>query len=91
MTFHEHEVSSFLTMLEKRQADIRAFPGCLYLEIVQDVRYSNIIFSHSQWESEAALNAYRHSNFFKQTWAMTKPRFAAPAQAWTVRRLHELL
>lgn len=91
MTFHEHEVTDFLSMLAPRQAAIRAFPGCLYLEVVQDIRYPNIIFSHSHWEDEAALNTYRHSAFFKKTWSMTKPRFAAPAQAWTVRRLHELL
>lgn len=90
MTFHEHEVIPFLEMLEGRQQKIRTFPGCLYLEVVQDVRYPNIIFSHSHWENEAALNAYRHSDFFKKTWSMTKPRFAAPAQAWTVQRLHEL-
>lgn len=90
MTFHEQEVADFLAMLEGRQDRIRTFPGCLYLEVVQDVRYPNIIFSHSHWEDETALNAYRHSDFFKKTWSMTKPRFAAPAQAWTVQRLHEL-
>lgn len=91
MTFHEQEVEAFLAMLAGRQDRIRNFPGCLYLEVVQDIHYPNIIFSHSHWKDEAALHAYRHSDFFKETWSMTKPRFTAPAQAWSVRRLHELL
>lgn len=90
MTFYPEEVNAFLDMLTARQEYIRHFPGCLYLEVVQDIHYPNIICSHSHWETEADLHAYRHSEFFKETWSMTKPRFAAPPQAWTVKRLTEL-
>lgn len=90
MTFDPKEVHAFLDMLAARQEHIRNFPGCLYLEVVQDIHHPNIICSHSHWETETALHAYRHSDFFRETWSMTKPRFAAPPQAWTVKRLTEL-
>lgn len=91
MTFHPEEVDDFLAMLRTRQERIRNFPGCRYLEVVRDIHYPNIICSHSHWDKESDLQNYRTSDFFKETWSMTKPRFAAPPQAWSVKRLTELL
>ena len=90
MTFREEFVKDFLEELNKRKEQIRNFEGCNYLQVMQDIKDPCIIFSHSFWESEAALNKYRNSDFFKETWKLTKPGFAAKAEAWSVASLHEL-
>lgn len=90
MTFKKEEVDTFLEELNKRKERIRNFEGCTFLEVWQDLHRPHIIFSHSHWDDEAALDKYRYSDFFKETWEFTKARFAAPAEAWTVDRIHQL-
>lgn len=90
MTFREEEIAPFLAKLATRQDRIRAFEGCSYLQVLQDKQHPNIIFSHSYWTDEAALNKYRTSAFFKETWQFTKPKFSDPAEAWTLQNLTEL-
>ena len=90
MTFKEEYLKDFLAELDKRKKRIRDFEGCTYLQVLQDVNDPCIIFSHSFWESEERLNRYRNSDFFKDTWKLTKPGFAAKAEAWSVVSLHEL-
>jgi heme-degrading monooxygenase HmoA len=43
-----------------------------------------VYFTISQWESEEALNNYRHSEFFKQTWVKTKALFQERAEAYSL-------
>ena len=66
---------------------IRGFPGCLHMELVQDLNDPAQLFTLSIWESEHALETYRQSEIFKQTWTKTKALFAAKAEAWSVQVL----
>jgi heme-degrading monooxygenase HmoA len=43
-----------------------------------------VLFTYSLWESEADLNAYRHSELFEDTWKHTKALFADKPAAWSV-------
>lgn len=90
MTFQEKYVDGFLAAVDQRKERIRSFAGCQYLQILQDLHQPNIIFSHSYWETEEDLNNYRHSEFFQEIWQESKPKFAAKAEAWSVKNLHEL-
>lgn len=81
MTFRPDRVPEFLALFEATAPRIRSVPGCRHLELWEDARYPNILSTFSHWDDEAALNAYRHSALFKDTWAKTKPLFAAPPQA----------
>lgn len=90
MTFREEEVDHFLAIFESSKAKIRNFPGVQHLELLRDLNQKNILFTYSLWESEAALEAYRNSSLFKETWAKTKPLFAAKAEAWSTESLHRL-
>lgn len=90
MTFKKEGVDGFLAKLNERKERIRNFEGCQYLQILQDKNNPTIVFSHSYWDSEAALNNYRQSDFFKETWTFTKARFAAKPAAWSLNSLHEL-
>jgi len=90
MTFNQEDVEPFLAELDKRKERIRNFDGCSFLEIFRDRKDPRIVFSHSYWESEDALNNYRYSDFFQETWTFTKAKFAAKPEAWTVDCLHRL-
>lgn len=86
MSFREEEVQSFLQLFEERRMLIRNFAGCHHLELWQDARHPNIFFTYSHWESEAALDHYRFSELFKDTWSRTKALFADKPQAWSVNQ-----
>ncbi len=86
MTFREEAVDAFLNEVFEQSKDrIRAFPGCLRMELVQHVSQRNVLFTLSSWENEAALESYRQSELFKTTWQKTKALFAEKAEAWSVR------
>lgn len=88
MTFAPDAVDSFLTQFDESAPQIRAFPGCHHLELWRDLEKPHVCTTHSHWESEAALDRYRHSDLFKSTWATVKPLFndRPVAQSYTVSR-----
>lgn len=90
MTFRPEEVDNFIAIFNASSSQIRAFPGCLHLELWRGKRKENVLFTFSRWESEDALENYRHSELFRSTWAKTKPLFAEKAGAWSVDTLAEL-
>jgi quinol monooxygenase YgiN len=84
MQFREDAVAAFLQLFGERNIHIRTFPGCQHLELWRDTANPCIFFTYSEWENEAALEAYRQSHFFDDTWQQTKQLFAAKPEAWTV-------
>ena len=87
MCFKAEELPAFIEMFESVQPKIEAFPGCSKVELVQDKADPTIMMTLSEWESEDALNAYRHSELFAGTWAKTKIKFRAKPEAWSVDRI----
>ena len=77
MTFDPAQVGSFLSTFAEARPRIAAAPGCRHLELWRDARYPNVLTTFSRWESADALDAYRRSDLFRETWARTKPMFAA--------------
>jgi len=90
MVFREEEVESFKELFEERKSLIRNFEGCTHLELWQDKSNPFIFFTYSWWDSEQHLDNYRGSHFFDETWNLTKQKFAAKPEAWTVSQLHLL-
>lgn len=84
MTFREDGIPAFLRLFEKRKATIRSFDGCLHVELWQSISGDGIYFTYSLWENEAALEAYRQSDFFRETWTQTKLLFREKATAWSM-------
>ena len=84
MTFTEDGARAFQELFEERKNRIRHFEGCMYLELWRDAHCPEVFFTYSHWESEEALNHYRFSPFFKETWGLTKALFAAPPHAWSI-------
>ena len=81
MTFRPDALPVFLPLFDQTAPRIRAFPGCLHLELWQDERYPNILTTYSHWVDAPALAAYRESLLFRETWTRTRPLFAAPPVA----------
>jgi quinol monooxygenase YgiN len=87
MTFRHEEIEAFKTLFDQRKTLIRNFEGCTHLELWQDKAQPNIFFTYSYWDSEAHLEAYRTSHFFDDTWTLTKQKFAARPEAWSVNQV----
>jgi len=90
MEFAPENISEFLHNFEEVKEKIRAFEGCLLLELYQDKRRPEIFFTYSRWINEEALDAYRSSNLFNEVWGRTKPLFQSKAVAWSVDTLYRL-
>lgn len=84
MTFEKDKVQEFQNLFEERKLLIRNFEGCRHLELWQSAQDDAIFFTYSMWDSEDALNHYRFSELFKDTWAKTRALFAEKPQAWSV-------
>src|SRR5688572_16702100 len=87
MTFRTEEIEAFKTLFEERKSLIRNCAGCTHLELWQDKITPHIFFTYSWWQTEADLEAYRTSSFFEDTWKLTKSKFAAKAEAWSVQQI----
>lgn len=85
MTFRPEAVEQFRSeVFEPSKTAIRAFPGCQHMELGQNTAQPNILFTLSIWDDAAALEAYRQSELFKNTWAKSKALFAEKAEAWSL-------
>ncbi len=84
MTFEPENIPSFERLFKASEAGIRSFPGCLKVDLLQDVNDPGVFFTYSLWESEAALEAYRASDFFRAVWGQTRELFSGPPVAWSL-------
>jgi quinol monooxygenase YgiN len=86
MTFMENHTEQFFEIFLASRDKIRAFKGCHSLELLQDLQDPRVFMTHSTWESEDALNHYRHSELFKSVWARTKVLFADKPEAYSLQK-----
>lgn len=84
LTFKPELLPKFMQVFEASAPLIRQFPGCVHMELLENLAAPNILFTFSIWENESDLEMYRHSELFKDTWAKTKVLFEAKAEAWSV-------
>ena len=83
LTLQPEGVADFLAIFRDSENKIRNMPGCRHLELWQDSDAPHIYCTHSHWENQAALDAYRRSALFGQVWPATKRLFAAPPLAFS--------
>lgn len=81
MTFQADKISNFIHLFKQSKSKIKQYSGCLYLELLMDIKEKNIYYTYSHWADEQALEKYRKSEFFRNTWAQTKVLFAAKPEA----------
>jgi heme-degrading monooxygenase HmoA len=87
MTFRPGTEADFQKVFRDSQPVIKTFEGCIDVNGYNDVANPLVYFTISQWESEEALNNYRNSEFFMQTWTKTKALFESKAEAWSLNNI----
>ncbi|MFN8308450.1 MAG: antibiotic biosynthesis monooxygenase family protein [Chitinophagales bacterium] len=70
----------FLEIFAERKDRIAGFPGCERVELLQA---KNTFFTYSVWTHPNALENYRNSPLFQETWTLVKPLFSQKAEAWS--------
>lgn len=84
MEFKPENVEAFLEVFHASKQQIRSFPGVHALELHRDANASNVFYTYSLWDDQAALDNYRFSDFFRELWPRTKALFASPPQAFSL-------
>jgi quinol monooxygenase YgiN len=87
MNFKSEHIETFKALFEERKNTIKSFKGCTYLDLLQDCDNPCIFFTYSHWESTKDLDHYRFSDFFKETWVLTKALFSEKAKAQSMMRI----
>ncbi|MCY7421268.1 MAG: antibiotic biosynthesis monooxygenase [Chitinophagaceae bacterium] len=87
MSFRDEAIPAFLQLFNERKQQIRDFDGCLHVELWQERLHANIFFTYSHWVDATALDHYRNSPFFADTWQQTKQLFNERPEAWSVNRV----
>ena len=77
---------AFIRLFDKYKAQIAVAEGCLGVKMLRGDEH---FFTYSRWESEAHLNAYRHSTVFEEVWPQTKALFSGKPKAWTCEELFD--
>ena len=91
LSFHAEYISDFKTIFEKNKQKIISQKGCNRLEMLQDINDANVIFTYSWWYSEDDLNNYRNSELFIDVWSKTKILFNKKPEAWSTKKINEVL
>ena len=77
MTFRPEARATFLQHFDAAAPKIRAFEGCQRLELWEGRRFPNVCTTFSLWTNKEALERYRRSDLFRETWRNVKPLFTA--------------
>ncbi len=84
MTFEPQKIEEFKRLFEEVQPKIQNFPGCHHVELCADAKNLNVFYTFSKWHDENALESYRTSDFFENTWKRTKILFDGKAEAYSL-------
>lgn len=90
MTFHEENLEKFQQIFDESKHQIRHFPGCHKLELMKDALNPCVRYTHSEWENEASLEAYRTSDLFGAVWPQTKVLFSDKPIAYSLLALEKI-
>lgn len=84
MQFEPSFIEDFKIIFNEVKPLIANFEGCLGVKLLQHETASDIFFTISYWEDVMALENYRNSALFKNTWVKVKINFACKAEAWSL-------
>jgi heme-degrading monooxygenase HmoA len=84
LSFRPESVEDFEAVFKSTRDRIAAFEGCRKLELHKELNTPNVFFTVSVWDSEEALNKYRNSSLFAETWSRTKILFNDKPEAWSL-------
>ena len=91
LSFQAESISNFKTIFEENKQKIISQKGCNRLEMLNDINDVNVIFTYSWWDYQDDLNNYRNSELFKDVWSKTKILFSKKPEAWSTKKINEVL
>lgn len=91
MSFQPDKIDEFLNVFHQARPHILKMQGCNSVELFSEDDMPHIMFTLSEWNNVVALENYRKSELFINTWKRTKVLFAEKAQAWTIKPIKETL
>jgi len=86
LNFKKESITEFLQIFEGHRESIKSFNGFLSLELYREKLSSEVFFTYSHWEDEAALQNYRESEYFRDIWSKTKKLFSDKPEAWSLEK-----
>jgi heme-degrading monooxygenase HmoA len=84
LSFDHQKIEDFIAIFNHSKSLIRNFPGCIHLELMHDQDHNHVYYTVSKWQSYEALEAYRSSSLFLDTWKKTKVLFNSKPQAFSM-------
>lgn len=81
LTFEPDAVEQFLDLFDDTAPKIRDFAGCRHLELWRDRDAPHVCTTYSHWKSKEALDQYRNSRLFQETWSTVTSWFADRPEA----------
>ncbi|MFM7022123.1 MAG: putative quinol monooxygenase [Flavobacteriales bacterium] len=87
LTLQPEKTEDFLALFNHYKKEISSFPGCLYLQGLQNTESPNIFFTYSHWDSKESLNNYRNSPLFNEVWPQARTWFKEKPEAWSSKIL----
>ena len=84
MEFQEEKIEEFQSFFHTRKSGIADFQGCIDVKLMKDASEKNVFYTLSEWRSEKDLEAYRNSDFFRETWKETKRLFSGKPLAYSL-------
>lgn len=87
LEFFPENTGRFEEIFQGSKQQIKAFDGCLYLELCRDVQRPNVYYTVSHWQNSDALEAYRQSTLFTETWTKTKALFSEKPRAYSLQSI----
>jgi quinol monooxygenase YgiN len=83
------DVDAFRLLLRESSPRVRQSPGCLSLQIVNDIADPTSFFTLSTWRDRDALEAYRASPLFVEIWPRVKAFLREAAWASTCEEIKD--
>lgn len=90
LTIDPAKKEEFIQVFVSNKENIKSFPGCNHLVLLQDHRFDNVFFTYSKWENTEAIQNYRNSELFEGIWKVAKSTFCAAPEAWSTDELFEV-
>ena len=87
LSFKPAKVEEFKNIFKNNSRQIKNFPGCTHVELLQDENDASVFFTFSRWKDEASIENYRNSELFNRVWSTVKLLFKDKPEAWTVREV----
>ena len=87
LSFHPEKVDEFKNIFKNNWQQIKNFPGCTHVELLQEENDSSVFFTYSLWKDELSIENYRNSDLFAKVWSATKLLFNQKPEAWTVKEV----